>query len=181
MKIIVLNGVARSGKDTLAHFIEDRHDGDVIHHSTVSTIKRMSYAFFGVDPHIKTNRERKLWSDLKDLWTEYCDGPYNEIVHRASVFASLELSGRLKNPIMICHIREPEEISKVVAMAPSHFGGKCITILVERPGVEIPDNHADQNVADFEYDIVLKNDGSIQDLANTAAYIIQNFIVGELK
>lgn len=54
-------------------------------------------------------------------------------------------------------VREPEEIQRYVDYL------DAITVLVDRNG-HIPNNHADQNVYDFDYDVIIHNDDTLEDL-----------------
>lgn len=167
--ILIVNGVARSGKDSFSNFILEHYEIGLIH-STVSTVKAVSCLFFGVDPHgPKGEKERRLWSDLKDAWTRYNDGPFNEI--KDQVLAQ-QSSLCPRPPIIIVHIREPEEIKKVIEAYPC----QCTTVLVSRPGIDVPNNHADQNVNGIRYDLEICNSGSLEDLRVMAQYFIAKFI-----
>ena len=60
--------------------------------------------------------------------------------------------------IMLIDIREPDEIDK----AKNAFGAK--TILIENNNIEqITSNMADANVFNYEYDYIIKNNGSLED------------------
>lgn len=147
-KVIILNGVARSGKDTFADFIIELTDGYAEKISTVDRIKEISKECFGVGEE-KTDKERRLWSDLKDAWTRYNDGPFNSITKYIDEF---------HNGIFLVMCREPAEIEKFKVK----YGKDCITTLVIRPGLEVPDNHADQNVMNYCYDVITFNNQDVE-------------------
>ena len=68
-----------------------------------------------------------------------------------------------ENDIMFVHIREPEEIKKVV----DRVG--ALTLLITSNRVEvITSNGSDARVYEYEYDDVISNDGTIDDLSNKA-------------
>lgn len=76
--------------------------------------------------------------------------------------------------MLFLHIREPEEIER----AAKAFSAK--TILITRDQVKhITSNMADENVFNYDYDIVIDNSGTLDDLkAKAKGFIIDNFIYG---
>ena len=98
-------------------------------------------------------------SDFKDLLTEYNDFPMECLKEEFQKF--MVHSPREK--VMFIHIREPKEIERAVEI----FDAK--TILVVNPNVKkVTSNHADLNVENYDYDIFINNDGSLEDLKNIA-------------
>ena len=64
--------------------------------------------------------------------------------------------------ILFLHIREPEEIDRAV----KEFNAK--TILITRNSIKhITFNTADKNVFNYNYDIIIENNGTIEDLRKT--------------
>lgn len=71
--------------------------------------------------------------------------------------------------LLFLHIREPEEIEKVRKT----FEAK--TILVKRDSIkQIISNMADKNVFKYQYDIVIKNNGSLDDLKKKSIEFIND-------
>jgi hypothetical protein len=171
VKLIVINGVAEHGKDSFVKYVREFFPGHVINHSTVGTVKKIG-KFFGADEAVrKGDAERRLWSDLKDAWTRYCDGPFKEIVQLATDVE--KTFGGEKFAIIFAHVREPEEIEKIK----NEFGDRCMTVIVTRDGEgHIPDNHADQNVYDYIYDLYVENNGTKDDLADSAMKFVDTLI-----
>ncbi len=134
-KIIVINGAAGSGKDTFVHLVREQADCMVFNLSTVDTIKQIAVSYFKWDGN-KDDKGRKLLSDLKDAWTDYCDGPFMEMV---------DIISRRNDGLIFCHVREPQEIG----IFKRYYGDDCVTLLIRRPGVEVPNNHADLLVDDY--------------------------------
>lgn len=155
VKIIILNGAGRSGKDTFAAFVKEHFHGEVIVHSTVQTVKEAAKLFGADETKYKGNKERALWSALKDAWTQYNDGPFWEIIERAN-----SLKNGPGDCLLFCMVREPKEIRKLA----NHFGPDCITVLITRPGIKTFNNHADQNVNNYPYNIIIPNDSTLTDL-----------------
>jgi hypothetical protein len=138
-KVIIINGVARAGKDSFADFLIKRSKNTATKISTVDSVKEMCLTMFGADPNNKCNKNRKLWCDFKNLWTSFNNGPFKDVVK------FIEKSD--KN-IFCVFAREPTEIQKFK----DFYGSDCITILIRRDGLQIPDNTADKEVENYEYD-----------------------------
>ena len=160
IKVLIVYGVARSGKDLFVDYLKE-HNPHIEKHSTVGTIKSIAKEHFGWSGK-KTFKDRKFLSDLKNLWTEYDDGPFLEIVNHVKLMEH----GFLKDPdpILAVFVREPKEIQKIK----DEFSD-AIAVLVQRPGIEVPDNMADQNVEDFNYDYILVNDSTLDEFKLTAS------------
>ena len=164
MKVFVVNGVPRSGKDTFVNFCLEELTcwGKSI--STVDFVKEIATQC-GWDG-TKTLENRKFLSDLKDLLTNWNNVPYNKIVEEKD---SWEYEFRLYDvPTDHCFFfifcREPEEIQKFV----DGMGAK--TIIVRRNEYEQLEqsNHADRDVFNFDYDITIENNGDLKDLRDKA-------------
>lgn len=70
--------------------------------------------------------------------------------------------------IMFIHIREPEEIQRVV----DNFSAK--TLLIKREGLKIIDtNSSDANVENYKYDYIIINT-TLENLDKSALKFIQN-------
>jgi len=68
------------------------------------------------------------------------------------------------NNVFFIHCREPEEIKKFK----DALGEDCITTLVRRKSHKTEGNHADENVENFDYDVVIDNNKSLEDFKNAA-------------
>ena len=155
-KIYVTNGSAENGKDSFAEFV-----GKYIStykYSSIDLVKEM-FEVVGVSRKEKTEKKRRLWSDGKDLLTEYDDIPFKDITSIVTDFKN----NKIETEVLLIDIREPEEIARAVET----FGAE--TILIRNPNVEkIESNHADRDVENYEYDYIIENDGSIEQLESTA-------------
>lgn len=161
--IIVLNGLPESGKDTFASFVAKHFKGGVVMHSTIDTVKLMALDWFGVEFDVDKNlKKRRLWSDIKDAWTRYNNGPFKELKQLVCV-----LDKRDDDPVcVITHVREPEEIARIK----KEYGTRCATVLVKRmavAGAEVS-NHADQDIENYLYDVTINNDSGVEDLERLA-------------
>lgn len=172
MKIICINGYPQSGKDTFVNFCYSF--GSIIQsYSTVDFVKKIAKecGWNGV----KDLKSRKFLSDLKDILTEWDDIPVRDIKRKI-----LEFIGPVENLgyntdkiIFFIHTREPKELQRFK----DEFGAK--TLLIQRPSVENNEqsNHADKEVLNFNYDYVIDNDGTLEDLQKKA----DSFIINILK
>ena len=111
----------------------------------------------------KTEKDRKFLSDLKLLWTGYNDSPFKSMKAMINTFKR-----HTEYEALFLHIREPNEIQRMVDCC----GAKAL--LVKSNRVEsIKSNMADANVNDYEYDYVVNNDGTLEDLEKRALEFIE--------
>lgn len=160
-RIVVINGVGTSGKDAFVGFYRIHHELDtcVFNISSVDSVKMVARQM-GWDG-TKDDRSRKFLSDIKDLWTNYNDGIFQDLCNCLD---------KKNEGVIFIHCREPEEIARYK----ERFGNECVTLLVIRPGVTVPNNASDQNVFNYTYDHTIMNDGSLKELEVKAASI--NFL-----
>lgn len=172
MRIVVINGMPRSGKDTFVGMCQEIiGEKRCLNVSTVDFVKEVA-AYCGWDK-TKTPQNRAFLSDLKDLLTQWNDIPYKDIENRIKIFKRQLFFNSIpeEKAVVFIHCREPEEIDKFARRM------KAITLLVRRVQVEDAEqsNHADKNVFEYEYDAVANNNGSLEDLKETAKEFL-NFI-----
>lgn len=162
MKVYIVNGFPGSGKTTFEKIVETlSYNCSII--STIDPIKERAF-LFGWNGE-KDAKGRKLLCDLKRAWVEYGDQPYTwlEDIFKFARYART-------NAIFI-DCREPEEIKEIC----KRFGAK--SLLIRRAAAENSEtsNESDKNVLNYDYDIVIENNGSKYDLAIAA----ENFIEKE--
>lgn len=166
-KIYITNGSAENGKDSFAEFV-----GKYIStykYSSIDLVKEM-FEVVGVSKKEKTEKKRKLWSDGKDLLTKYDDIPFKDI---ASIVTDFK-NNKIETEVLLIDIREPEEIARAVET----FGAE--TILVRNPNaIKIESNHADRDVENYEYDYIIENDGTLEQLERVAELFVCDVICGE--
>lgn len=166
MTVVIINGCPwpSSGKDTFCKFCKDYRGNYVTSISTVDYIKviAINVGWNGK----KTPEARKFLSDLKDLTIEFTDFPFVSTVKRVNnFFRDIEIScGNLNKAVIFIHSREPEEIERFKKEL------NAITLLIRRPEVENQEqsNHADANYLDYNYDYIIINDGTLDDLKEKA-------------
>lgn len=166
-KIFITNGSATNGKDTFAKMM-----GDYIStykYSSIDLVKDM-LEFAGIPKEPKTEEKRLLYSDTKDRLTKYDDIPFKDIT---SIVADFK-NNKIESEVLLIDIREPEEIARAVKT----FGAE--TILVRNPNaIKIESNHADRDVENYEYDYIIENDGTLEQLERVAKLFICDVICGE--
>lgn len=167
-QIFIINGSGGVGKDTFVKFISDELNDimkkfhTVVNFSSVDKVKEIAREI-GWNGE-KTEKDRKFLSDLKRLTGEYCDMPFESMKNSVNEFLRNE-----ENKILFLHIREPEEIARTV----KEFDAK--TILVIRDSVKhITSNMSDENVFNYKYDYVIKNNGTLDELKNKAKEFLEN-------
>lgn len=149
---IVINGVGGAGKDTLISFVAEKYW--IKNVSSIDPIKNIA-SVIGWNGQ-KDEKSRKFLSDLKKITTDYNDYALNYILEEQKSF----LSG--PEEIMFVHIREPKEIEKFV----SRSKGETLTLLI-KPREELQNkqfgNVSDDNVENYDYDLVFNNNHSIEE------------------
>ena len=162
-KLIIINGTARTGKDTFVAYCGRQwrltHRAICEMYSTVKPIKEMFRVGYDIqEKDMKTPQNRLLLSGIKDLLTKHGDLPFKAMLRIATYLEDCGV-GWNKN-LFFAMVREPKEIAKLVQEYPD----KAITVLVSRKVDTIPNNPSDQNVWEYSYDYVVNNNGSLEDL-----------------
>ena len=148
-QIFITNGMARSGKDTFAEYLNDFVR--TFKYSSIAEVKDIvkQCAWDGT----KDEKSRKFLSDLKVLTSQFNDMPFQAIKTTVDQFKEDK-----EKRILLIDIREPKEIEK----AKKAFGAK--TILIKRNNVKsITSNMADAGVFDYDYDFIIENNGTLDD------------------
>lgn len=182
MKIVVINGYPRSGKDTFVEFAESwakeqslsnpEKNICVYNISSVDFIKDLAKKA-GWDGQ-KDEKGRKLLSDLKDCLTTYNDIPFKKMIERIN-FRLEGMKGfqkSTKNMVFFLHVREPKEIKRLVD------NYNAVSLLIRRPdGHEIiKSNHADWNVYDYEYDNIYTNNKTLNEFKKDVEKFMERLI-----
>lgn len=163
-KVVIVNGAPRSGKSKFAEFCVKELKGFGAVFSTVDLVKSIAKKC-GWDGE-KTEKNRKFLADLKNLLTEWNDVPFTDIGKKINMFdftlGQYDFDGHKGVVFVMC--REPEEIARYVRV----YG--ATTVLIKRKEV---DNVAhlsevDMNTWDYKYDYVIDNNGTLEDLKQSA-------------
>lgn len=162
MKIIVINGSGKTGKDKFVKFFDKNNRRSVLNISTVDHIKKAAKKYLDWDGK-KDEAGRQLLVDIKQACIKYNDGPFNHVVNK------------IKNKnceINFVHCREPEEIEKFK----KHYGSDLITVLLRRDDREIPNNAADRGVHNYVYDYYIDNNGTETDLEKKVIELVNKIV-----
>ena len=155
--VIIINGKGGCGKDTICKILNKHYPTTVI--STITKVK-LAARLIGWNGG-KEDKDRKFLSDLKDLWTEYNDGPLKYACEKYMEFR--DKPATVYNEIMVIHVREPEEIKKL-CNAINNIPCKTLLITSERTNDHGYGNHADDDVDEYPYNYIYHNDGLLEDL-----------------
>lgn len=151
--IIVINGYGGSGKDTFVELVSKYNK--VYNFSSVDKVKEIA-RLIGWNGQ-KEEKDRKFLSDLKKLTTDYNDMPFNSIKDAINDFNSSD------KEILFIHIREPEEIKRVV----DEFNAK--TLFIKRDDIKkVTSNYSDASVENYNYDYIINNT-TLEDLDKQAS------------
>lgn len=170
MKIFVVNGAAGAGKTTfessVAHIV-GKDNCYIL--STITPIKEIAKTV-GWDGQ-KDLKSRKFLSDLKDLLTEYNDYSFNYISAQLGLIESDWSFYGVKPDSVAVFIdcREPKEIKRLC----EEFNAK--SLLIRRASAENSEtsNHADEEVLNYNYDIVIENNGDIREFGEKAFEFVE--------
>lgn len=108
--VVIINGRGGIGKDTLINAV--KKDYNVTNFSSIDKVKEIA-AIGGWDYTDKSDKGRKLLSDLKQAFLAYNDLPFTETIEHINAFLEKESTSPYYD-VMFVHIREPEEISRVI-------------------------------------------------------------------
>ena len=172
MNIFVVNGAPGSGKTSFESLckIEGSERGKIISiYSTIDFVKEVAKTC-GWDGS-KTPRNRKFLSDLKALLTEWDDVPLRETLTwlDSLQYRLLQYDVQLSASVVFIDCREPKEIKRLCEAV----GGR--SLLIRRTDAEQVKvaNTSDDNVLDYQYDIVIDNNGDLEDLRLRAIEFIE--------
>ena len=133
--------------------------------STIDYVKEVA-ELLGWDGE-KTPENRRFLSDLKDTLTRWRDVPYQRIKN------SIDTYKESSTDLLFIDCREPEEIARFV----NDYG--ALTILVQRGEFELLGNHADDNVMNYQYDVVIDNNRGLDELMQEATIFEETFVEEE--
>ena len=167
-QIFIINGSGGVGKDTFISLIGQKANAPVMNFSSVDKVKEIA-TVMGWDGG-KTDKDRKLLYDLKQLCTKYNDLPFVTMKEKVEEFADNNAA------MLFLHIREPDEIER----ARVAFSAK--TLLIKRDEVEhITTNPADRDVFEYNYDIVVNAEGGLEGLEKKAENLVNDFVKDNLS
>lgn len=153
--VILINGSGGVGKDTVCALAG--RVWRVRNLSSIAPILELARAA-GWDGN-KTPAARLFLSTLKQACTAFNDLPFRYCMEQVEAFR------QSTDELLFLHVREPHELARLQRA----IGASCRAMLVRRPAFEQArgalGNPSDDGVAQYPYDGVLDNDGSLDDLA----------------
>ena len=162
-KVFVINGVGTSGK---GEFVSRLGKYIPTYGYSIVDLPKQAAKVLGWDGG-KTEKDRKFLSDIMDLSDSYNDAPFKDVVEIIADFKS----NRIETDVLVVDMRDPKDIARAVET----FGAE--TILVRKPDVKkIKSNHADANVENYEYDYIIENDGTLEQL-DKMAYLFSEQVI----
>lgn len=172
MKILCINGQGGVGKDSFVNFCGSARRG-VFNFSMVDGIKEVARrAKWNGSKDLK---DRKFLSDLKDLIDEYNDFSFREVeenITRSFKYYDRywrDFTDNKVEPVFFIHAREPKDIQRWK----DEHGARAV--IVRRNEIEGEyGNHADDQVFDFDYDYIVYNQGTLDELFELAKNFINN-------
>jgi dephospho-CoA kinase len=168
VKVIIINGSNQSGKDNFANFFKKYYKYKSVNWSTIDKVKKISKRNFGWDGK-KTDDARLFLSEIKRVWSEFNNGPFEDMVQKISKYNSNLPKSDRQNIVYFVHCREPHEIQKFV----NKYGKKCLTVLLKRDDREVANNDSDKNVGNYEYDFFIDNNGDKKELEKQVKEFIE--------
>ena len=164
-KIFILNGVGTSGKGEFVARVSKYIP--TLKYSTVDLPKEAAKVL-GWDGG-KTEKDRRFLSDIMDLSTDYNDAPFKDVLSLVTDFKNNKDYAEYE--VLIIDMRDPKDIARAV----EDFGAE--TILIRNPNVKkIESNHADRDVENYEYDYIIENDGTLEQLEEVVKIFIRDML-----
>lgn len=169
-KIIIINGSGGVGKDTFVDMVRQEIyniSGSNCRVYQISDPVKAIAEEMGWEGG-KTEKDRKFLSDLKVLWSEYNDGPFERMDKAVKLFKH-----DAKNDVLFLFMREPAEIKRASEMY------DALTVVITSDRVDkIESNMADKNVMNYNYDVVIRNNLDTEHLEDTARSFAQKVVNG---
>jgi len=176
MRVIIVNGYPRSGKDTFCDFANDEYN--CINYSTVDTVKEIA-TMMGWDG-TKTPENRAMLSALKDFTTEWFDMTFKEMINL--IQDEINYAEILEDEVdfIFLHIREPKEIIRIKDWC-TERSINCFLVCIQRNEmVGEQSNHADSDVYFIQYDSYINNNSSLDEFKEATHNYLDSIITGEI-
>lgn len=154
MHFVIINGYPTSGKDTFVDLCGKY--ATCRHCSSVDPAKE-ALETLGWNGSHKTPEIRAAISHLKDLSSRLFDGPVQYVLKEKQFFENYT-----EVEFLFVDAREPAELKRYK----EEYG--AITLFIDRKVTEPISNHADANVENFQYDYIVNNNGTLDELLQEA-------------
>lgn len=152
MKVLIINGMGGSGKDTFVKYLRNYVD---LFHCSIADLPKKIATGLGWKGE-KDEKSRKLLSDIKLAIDNYNDANFTYIKNK------INDATRAGYKLVCVDMREANQIER----AKKEFG--AITVFVDRDVPKILTNPADAGVYDYQYDYVIDNNGTLEELKQSA-------------
>lgn len=170
-KIVIINGYPQSGKDTFVRFVNNTKV--VVHNCHTSTPAKDAFITAGWDGR-KTPEIRKALSDCMVLFEDLFGATSLHIDKQIQYCRSLEIKNEGTLVVLFIHIREPENIAKYREILEN--GHEVMTLLIDRETKEDPSNTSDENVEGYNYDYIIENNNSLEELQERAEAFVEVYL-----
>lgn len=134
--------------------------------STIDYVKNIARMFGWNDE--KSEKDKKMLSDLKDLITVYNDYLFKDITTQINdwlYYDKKRLNDMYGHSFLFVHCREPKEIDRIK----NQFPNDTFTLLVQNPKVaKVTGNHANREIENYNYDFTVINDSDLKALRKVA-------------
>lgn len=166
-KVLIITGNAGVGKDTFVNML-NKHIG-AAHISIVDHVKDIARRI-GWNGE-KGEKDREFLSDLKLLIDEYNNANLKYVIDEISLYYAHACYGQ---PFLCIDMREKKDIDAVIG----YFGHDKIQIVrvVNNRVLPVTSNIADKNVEENDYDYLIENNGTKEDLERTVAEFIDQIM-----
>lgn len=186
-KVIIINGSGGVGKDAFAKRVIEETvkmakrivpvenenycvDPEIYYKSNnISTVDyvKIIATMFGWNGK-KSEKDRKMLSDLKDLMMTYNNYPFKHITEQITDWLRYDKTrpnDTYDHSFLFVHCREPKEIERLK----NQFPNDVFTLLVQNPKVaKVTGNHADREVENYNYDFIVVNNSDLRALREVA-------------
>lgn len=171
---VIINGSGTAGKDTVVDIVDEKVYNTFIYN--VSSIDRVRSAAEILGWRgCKSDNDREFLHQLKMISSKFYDHSFRYMFEQYEHYN--KMCGNLlgKHLIGFFHIREPEEIEKFKNAIQSS-GGRVLTLLIKRDNIDKFSNEADKNVENYQYDYVVENNGTIEELENNVIELFNEIL-----
>jgi len=159
---IIINGPSGVGKDALIAAASQKLS--ILNVSSIDRVKEIA-TFAGWDG-VKDEKGRQLLIDFKAALVKYGDMPTKYMVDAYKEFL------RTMHRFMFVHIREPQEIQKLVT-ALKREGAFCKTMLISAEWAKKTGLKNDADVFNYRYDYHFKNDKPLEQSGSEFVKLIE--------
>jgi len=155
MKIIIINGVGGSGKDSFISLLRTYTDKYVYNFSTIDEVKRIAKEFYWGGE--KDDRGRTFLYELKQAWKKYNNGPVTTIIRKIAEIHQDDLLLN-RDSLVFIHCREIEEIEELKNIFEQRHIPVITLFIVMKGEQEHFTNPSDsQDISFYPYDYVVES------------------------